>query len=187
MLKSAVVATLLLVSSCTTAWNQPNVLLLEGVGGSGSGVVIADDWILTAKHVLPVTTAGGFLCGPGIPHPTLDLALIFCLGVKPHGLEISLDAVQPFERIYAYGWHVGDFLMKTEGYQGVARNIASAPAIYGCSGGAVTNSDNELVGIITDVLLIPVRDGIGAQAIPHVQRYAVLDEDVRAWIEGIIE
>jgi hypothetical protein len=149
----------------------------------GSGVVIADGWILSAKHLLPIETADGLPCGEPIVHPTLDLALIPCEGIKATGLEMATTGPWVYERLYAYGWHQGEQRMKTEGYQGHARGQMSAPVIFGCSGGAVINSNGELVGIIDHVDFENVTDGWGMYLVFHMSGYTVLDEAVRGWIE----
>ena len=182
MLKCATLAAVLLLPACATTWNHPNVLLLKGSRGMSSGVVIADGWILTAGHVLPVATAGGLECGPAIPHPTLDLALIPCPGAKAYGLRPATKLPWTYDRVSAYGWHKGEYLMKTAGYQAKQRGWMSAASIHGCSGGAVVNARGELVGILVQVRMTDVQNGWGEYALPHIARYTVLNEAVRSWI-----
>ena len=65
-------ASVLLVAAGTCFWScassqvtprpdHPLVLKVENAnGGWGSGVVIADDWVLTCNHVLPASRVGDF-------------------------------------------------------------------------------------------------------------------------------
>lgn len=188
MLKRAAAAlTLLAIVACCTpggqTWNHPNVPMITGPGWSmGSSVVIADGWVLTAKHVLPALTVGGLANGEAIPHPTLDLALIHCPGMDPRGLVIAQEGPKVYDRLYAYGWHAGQRLLRTEGFQGKSTGHMSAPVIFGCSGGAVVNDRGELVGIIVGMLSRKVQGGDGWYALPHISRYTVLDESARNWI-----
>lgn len=186
MLKRAAAAlTLLTVVACTPsgwAWNHPNVVLVEGPGGIGSGVVIMDDWILTAKHLLPIDTADDMPCGEAIPHPTLDLALVPCEGARAYGLSPAMDEPKTYQRVYTYSWHQGDTLMKTEGFQAQQLGWMSAPVIFGSSGGAVVNARGDLMGIIVQVAFEYVTDGWGMYAVPHIARYTVLNAAVRGWI-----
>lgn len=181
MLKCMTLAVLLL-SSCAMSWHHPNVPLLDGPMSLGSGVVIADGWILTVRHILPVDTADGLECGEPIIHPTLDLALIPCPGAEANGLRPATTGPWVYERLYAYGWHQGESLLKTEGYQGKTTGEMSAPVIFGCSGGPVINARGELVGIIDNVDFEDVMDGWGTYVVPHMAGYTVLDEAVRGWI-----
>ena len=183
MLKYTTLALILMaVVACgTSAWNHPHIPKVIGPGVA-SGVVIADGWVLTAKHVLPARTVGGLASGEEIVHPTLDLALIHCPGVDPRGLVIAQEVPKVFDRLYAYGWHMGTRLMKTEGYQGDTAGHMSAPVMFGCSGGAVVNNRGELVGITMGLMSRKVQNGFGWYAIPHLARYTVLDEAVRDWI-----
>lgn len=185
MFKSVAIAAFLLVSSCVGP-SYPNVLLLKGVTGQASGVVIADDWILTVGHTLPISVANDLICGIAITHPTLDLAMISCPGAKVHGLRLGRQP-RKYNRLYSYSWHAGKHMLKTEGYQGDAPGLMSVPVIFGSSGGAVTNIHGELVGIIRGVLLMDIRDGTGAYAVSHVSQYVILDDDVREWIRGIVK
>ncbi len=187
MLKcAAAAATLLTVVACCTpsgwAWNHPNVLLVKGPGGVGSGVVVVDGWILTAKHLLPIDTAGDMPCGEAIKHPDLDLALVPCEGALAYGLAPSTAVPRVYQRVYTYSWHQGDTLLKTEGFQAQQIGWMSAHVIFGCSGGAVVNNRGELMGIIVQVAFENVRDGWGTYVASHIARYTVLDEAVHGWI-----
>lgn len=148
----------------------------------GSGVVIEDGWILTAAHVLPVKTADGMPCGEAIKHPTLDLALVPCPGAKAYGLRLAQRPPRMYDRMYAYGWHLGEQLLKTEGYQGNHVGSVSTPVINGCSGGAIVNDRGELVGIVRTVAYKLTASYKDAYAIVHVAGYTPLGDDVLDWI-----
>ncbi len=182
MLKCAALAAVLFLPACSTAWNHPNVPLMMALRGVGSGVVVVDGWILTAKHILPVITADGKPCGEPIVHPTLDLALIPCPDIKARGLRPAIDLPRVYDRLYAYGWHQGEQLLKTAGYQGKSFGEMSAPVIHGCSGGAVINARGELVGILDHIDFADVVGGEGMYVVFHMAGYTVLDKAVRGWI-----
>lgn len=166
---------------------HPQVLLLtiEG-GGFGSGVVIADDWIVTCRHCLPVATAGGLPAKHQIPHPTLDLGLVWVPGVKSNGLQFGAPA-QLHDPVSAYGWHLADHYMRTDGYQGASPDLMSAPAIHGCSGGAVVNADGQLLGVIAWVVYARTGGGWDSYALPHISGYTPIGEAERTWIAEQIE
>lgn len=155
---------------------HPQVPLLKrGLSAMGSGVVVADGWILTAAHVLPITTANGRPCGKPIIHPTLDLALIPCPKMKWNGLTLAEAAPKLYDRLYGYGWHLCRALLKTEGYQGYPQTSMSVPGIHGCSGGAVVNDRGELVGIIRSVAYTGTASGGDMYALPHITGYTPVD------------
>ena len=156
-------------------------MLLEGPMGSGSGVVIADGWILTAAHVLPVFTADGNPVGEAIEHPFLDLALIPCEAAVGTGLRMADVLPELHDPLRSYGWWLAVQYQMVEGFQGAAPGESSAPVIHGCSGGAVTNERGELVGIIATVSYARTQMGDG-YAITHMAGYTPIDEDVRGWI-----
>lgn len=164
---------------------HPNIVVLVGEDGSprGSGVVIADGWILTAKHVLPVTLADKMPCTKAIQHPTLDLALIQCPRAEmPFGFRLATRAPYVYERVYAYGWHLGRALMRTEGYQGHYSSHMSAPVIHGCSGGAVVNARGELIGIIKSVSYVWTANRTDGYALPHMAGYTPIASSALDWI-----
>lgn len=176
--KLAAASALVLASCCTPT--APTVLHLDGPDGEGSGVVIANGWILTAAHVLPVVTANGFPCGPAIVHPTLDLALVPCIVAADSGLEFGASP-RTYDRLYSYGWHLGGYLLKTEGYQGRVTGTMSAAVIHGCSGGAVINARGELVGIVEAVAYITDESDV-EHPLPHIAWYTPVDAAVLGWI-----
>ncbi len=179
MIKTKLAAVMVLASCCTPP-RAPTVLHLDGPNRQGSGVVIAEGWVLTAAHVLPALRANGFPCGPAIVHPTLDLALVPCLMAVDSGLEFGA-APQTYDRLYSYGWHLGGYLLKTEGYQGRVTGTMSAAVIHGCSGGAVINARGELIGIVETVAYITDESGI-EHPLPHIAWYTPVDAAVRGWI-----
>jgi hypothetical protein len=159
-----------------TPIGHPHVpLLKKGLSAMGSGVVVADGWILTAAHVLPITSANGRPCGKPIIHPTLDLALVPCPRMKWNGVSLAQTPPKLYDRLYYYGWHLGRALLKTEGYQGYPQTSTSVPGIHGCSGGAVVNARGELVGIIRSVAYTGTASGGDMYALPHITGYTSLD------------
>lgn len=191
MIKHAIVPVTILILSYAsysgTFSTDPNVVLLKAITKvRGSGVVVADGWILTAKHVLPVTSASGMACGKVVVHPSLDLALVRCPNAKAYGLRMAWRKPGLYDRLYAYGWHRGRVLMKTEGHQGYPFDTLSAAVIHGCSGGAAVNDRRELVGILHRVGYMSTTPPTGVKrghqhgyALPHMAWYTPIDID---WI-----
>jgi len=167
--------------------DHPQVLLLmvEG-GGFGSGVVIADDWIVTCAHCVPVAFAGDLPATHQIPHPFLDLALVKVPGVKSNGLRFG-SSPKLYDRLFAYGFHLADHFLKTEGYQGGRPDLMSCPIIHGCSGGAVVDSRGDLVGIIAYVIYTGTANGFDGYALPHISGYTPIGDTERQWIADQIE
>jgi hypothetical protein len=163
---------------------HPNVVAFRNGTSKvrGSGVVIADGWILTAGHVLPIKTANDMPCGEAIKHPTMDLALVPCPGVRAYGLRLAQRRPSVYDRLYAYGWHQGEKLLRTEGYQGHLLGTASTPVINGCSGGAIVNDRGELIGIVKTVAYRLTASGKDAYAVVHMAGYTPIDFDALDWI-----
>lgn len=125
----------------------PRVVFLAGETAprSGTGVVIAKGWVLTAKHVLPLARDW-----PTFAHPTRDLAL-----VKIDGLEGSARFAAPpafGTPVYALGWHNGSAERLTVGLQGRTPGTMSAPIFPGASGGPVMNKDGCVIGVVARVM-----------------------------------
>ena len=149
----------------------------------GSGVVVADGWILTAAHVLPVTLADKLPCTKSIKHPTMDLALVQCPQIKvPFGFRVATRLPLVFDRVYAHGWHLGKSLLRTEGYQGHYSGHMSAPIIHGCSGGAVVNARGELIGVIKSVSYAWTANRTDGYALPHMAGYTPIASGALDWI-----
>ena len=189
-IKATAAALLMLAPSCllgpgAASVLPPTVLLLESPQNRGSGIVIANNWILTAVHLLPVATAGGRLCEIAIAHPTLDLALIRCPGVVATGLRMASSMPKLHDPLSAYGWWLAEQFQRTDGYQGAQPYEMSAEVIHGCSGGAVVNARGELVGVIATVTYTSTWNGTDGYAVPQIAEYTSLDESVRAWIRFI--
>jgi len=165
---------------------HPIVLKIENAnGGWGSGVVVADDWVLTCRHVLPAVRAGDFDVKHQVPHLTKDLALLLVPGVKANGLRIAGEPAELHQDLFAYGWHLGDHFVKTRGFQGLNPELMSAPVIHGCSGGAVTDARGQLLGIITWVVYTGTANGWDGYALPHVSGYTPLGQKELDWISDM--
>lgn len=189
----ATASALLVMVACSTPSEQqprpkhPQVVLLSlEPSGAGSGVVIADNWLLTCAHCTPVDMVGGFKATHHIIHPTLDLALVKVPGLKANGLRFG-DTPKTHERLYAYGWHLGKYFLKTEGFQGVDPEGMSAPIIHGCSGGAVVDAKGDLIGIITWVAYTGTWSGTDGVPLPHISGYTPVGTAVKVWIAEHLE
>lgn len=197
MMKQVTLALVAAVTTCCAAAGppHPNVVLMDGPANDGSGVVVVDGWILTAAHILPVTTADGEPVGEAIEHPFLDLALVPCEGVESWGLRISTEPLEVHEPLSAYGFWLARQLQRTDGYQGEYVGEMSAPAVHGCSGGAVVNERGELVGIIEALDAMRVydrksKDGYSMRfgtPVYHMVGYVPMTEDVVGWIIYVTE
>lgn len=149
----------------------------------GSGVVIANDWVLTAKHVTGVETADGFPIVNRFDHPDLDLALLRVPGVRGH---VRFGAMpKEGDELHAFGYHLGRVRMRTDGYQSNVLGWMSAPIIFGCSGGACVNEHGELIGILVKIGMVhtPMGDSYG---VGHVAGYTPLTPDVLGWIDFLM-
>lgn len=167
--------------------DHPQVVLLSILpSGVGSGVVIADDWLLTCKHCVPVHMVGDLPATHHIVHPVLDLALVKVPGLKSNGLRFG-DTPAMHDSLAAYGWHLGKHFLRTDGHQGGNPGGMSAPIIHGCSGGAVVDSMGDLVGIITWVVYTGTWSGQDGVPLPHVSGYTPVGEPERIWIANQIE
>lgn len=183
---AAMAATLVTMAACVmyskpaATYRHPDVLLLASTDGSfGSGVIVADRWVLTVDHL-------GDVVGQTvrIVHPTLDMAL-----VRIENVRGGIAAGAPprlHDRLFAYGWHLGRFFLMTEGRQGALPGEMSAPIIHGCSGGPVVNELGQLVGIVDHVTYIWTERGFDGYALPHLSGYTPVDRKVVDWIRKVI-
>lgn len=174
----------------------PTVPLVHTMdGGRASGAVVADGWLLTCSHALPVT---GLDLDMAIvqevhDHPTLDLALVRVEGlVGSHPIAGELPGLG--DQLFVLSWQDGDTLMVTEGRQAADQNGMSCPVIPGSSGGPVMNADGEIVGVVEQVWYMGTLDARYnnqrtpfLQVIPHVAWYTPIDAEAREWIASIID
>ena len=105
-------------------------------------------WYVTCAHCLPVAAVDNQVVMFSWQHPDLDLALLKVRGDVGVGSVIAQESPQFGERLTAMGHGLGDFLQLTDGRAGYTPGDMTCPIIFGCSGGAVLNSRNELVVII---------------------------------------
>ena len=86
------------------------------------------------------------------------------------------------------GWHNGDALLMTDGYQGAEPEHMSCTVYSGASGGPILNEAGYLVGITTMVQMVYTRDyRTNAPTnfyvpVPHISMYAPLTPEVIEWI-----
>jgi len=155
------------------------MLLQNAQGGRSSGVVIKDDWVLTVAHAGEAPVAS-----ERIEHPELDLSLLHIKGAVG-SIEFGPEP-GAFDRLRAYGWHLGRNLLLTEGFQGRVIGDASTSVIDGCSGGALVNEKGQLIGILSTVVYSGTRNRDDASVVPHMAGYVPIDESVRNWIHSHI-
>lgn len=166
------------LAGCTTAGLPfPDVLRAEA---KGSAVALSDSWVLTSKHLLPLSTVGGVRVLEVVEHPSEDLALLR-LEPRPRTAAVLADEAPNLgDRLRSMGYHLSRCLLVVDGRQGENPDCMSCPIIFGASGGAVLNEAGELVGINKAVALI--RSPMGqALPIPHVSHYVPV-VGLRSWI-----
>ena len=165
------------------------VLLTDDHGGMGSGTVIAPDWVLTCAHCAPMTRAGDFevtntYIAPG---GNVDMALMRAPGITAdHYPLVAVDNLKMYDDLSVYGWHLGRFLLQTDGHKG-ADDSMSAPAIGGCSGGAVVNDRGELIGVMEWVFWTSTATGQDGFALPHMSGYTSITGELLAWIKTTLK
>lgn len=133
--------------------------------GSGSGVVIAKDTIVTNKHVayqamgmMVIKDDRSFMVDTGsiIFHPKEDLAIIKIpgLGIKP--IKMATKDPKQGETVYTIGHPLGLNMFMAVGVFNYRMNIDTmvfslytAQISPGNSGGALLNKNGELIGITT--------------------------------------
>jgi len=115
-----------------------------------------------------------------VKHSSLDLALVKIFGRRPI-IKVSTKRVKPGDKLRIAGWHLGRWMVVTDGRAALEPGWAGCLVIFGASGGAVVNERGSLVGIF--VQLITYEQGGGTHYATHLARYEVLDYDVRKWMK----
>lgn len=185
-LQITLLSTIMLVA-CGAIEHWPQVPLVHSLEGSrGSGVVIADGWLLTVAHVLPVTGLDDdhAMVQRVHLHPHLDLALVKIEGLKGK-VEIATELPKFGDELRTIGHHEGQVKLMTSGHQGKVPGHMSCEVMPGCSGGPVLNARGELVGIVATVWIYRLPFG-GSLPISHMAGYTPIDADTRAWILSIV-
>lgn len=156
-MKTSLAAVLMLAGCCglnTAPLSRPLVKITShpDPGGSASAVPLWNSegyaWYVTCAHCLPVAAVDGQVVMFSWKHPTLDLALLKVRGDVVVGSVLAQESPKFGDRLTALGHGLGKFLQLTDGRAGYTPGDMTCPIIYGCSGGAVLNAHNELVGII---------------------------------------
>jgi hypothetical protein len=177
----------------------PEIWRLSSEGSAGSAVPfwqVGDKlWLLTAAHNLPMDQAGEFKIEfqEAHPDPSVDLALIMVRVGDVRYLNLPQIAPPPgrHQPLHAIGWHIGEYLLRTDGYSGVSADgspVMSCEITAGCSGGAVLDEDGHLIGIIHAVMRGWERTMMGDQfTIPYayVSFYTPIAPNTD-WISGVI-
>jgi len=146
---------------------------------------VAPGWILTCLHCGTAELAAGQPVAAVLPAPggDVDMALMHVPGLLADWyVPIAGAAARLHDPISAYGFHLGKQFLRTDGYQGAGDEEMSAPIIHGCSGGAVVNSDGELLGVITWVMYSRTSSGWDGAPLPHMSGYTPITDALRVWI-----
>ncbi len=121
----------------------PMLLSMEG-----SYVALNNEWVLTAKHNRLLFIGYEF-----IGHPECDVALVRINSE----LRVGTDNIYTEQASYFSGYPIGSGFTSTAGYyvgditvpgEDCAYSAATNHVSSGMSGGAVTNANGDLVGII---------------------------------------
>jgi len=131
----------------------------------GSGVVVAEGYVLTAKHVVASWRGEqGFEVDFALDHPTLDVSLVkwptdgktvaqFAPGWTFVGQEVSLVGfLMRRSEVHTHG-HTG-FLRQEDGV-----SVHSCPSGPGTSGSGMFDEYGRLVGIHTGAFFMPTSAG----------------------------
>lgn len=145
------------------------VVTLNPGGGLGSGVLIGDRLVLSARHVFEpqAPTKATFYGDNGevlieidvatfVISEDADLAVAILSEDAPKSIKRATLAKEPpswGEKIYAIGAPLGFRNTTTEGrFNGLETDggacVVALPAFLGSSGGPVINQDGEVVGVI---------------------------------------
>ncbi|MBC5851160.1 S1 family peptidase [Vibrio metschnikovii] len=159
------------------------------LGMHGSAVRIDENWLLTARH-----NSIFLLFDELYKHPSCDIALI-----KDNGKldkEINFNLIKDDESVTHKGY-AGFLAMPSNGkgkflqyltFDKCTFGLTDAPIWSGMSGGAVYNSNNELVGI-NQSIIFDVELKEGSMPLKEAKRRSaftpVCTEEVGQWIEKI--
>ncbi len=154
----------------------------------GSGVVVADGYVLTAAHIARGWQEEGYDAGFVTFHPELDVAVIewptdgktaalLARYWTKRGQEVSLvGIVQRRSEIHTRG-HTG-FLRERPGM-----SVHSCPAGPGTSGSPLFDTSGRVVGIHTGSYIYPLR---GVAQISTAEFTFVEMAAIVGWIESVV-
>jgi hypothetical protein len=169
------------------SWEEVKKLVADAtvyvdVGGGGSGVILPNGYLLSARHVckgrglVAVKTRGGRWIDAHLveehPNPDVDLAL-YRLATDPSGLPALVLSAVPIasdvQLVTAHAQYRGDWVVKS----GASNRTAipyqpwefdhTVPVEPGNSGGVLANQYGELVGIV--VQRVSVKGVPGGEAV----------------------
>lgn len=151
---------------------------------SGTGVVIADGWVLTAKHV--AVTMGD---AERFDHPDLDVSAVKWDTGGKTAVEVATQSPGVGVRVFLVGFVMGRSEVITEGLSGKMPSdpemgTGSYESGPGLSGGAVLNEAGELVGIHVGVMLHPGPGWDVVRSAPEALYVRV--ESFQEWLETLV-
>ena len=161
--------------------------------GTGSIVKVTEDftYILTNKHVAPIDAKQIFIEKDGKKYKgrvikngvTRDLSLVRMVGKIPNtGVVKGLRKVKEQDKIYSVGMYFGFQDIYTEGtvagWTPNGSRLVNMPAIYGCSGSGVYDSEGYLVAVVYAVTAYNYFgiDSAKAWCVPFIGIYTFLEE-----------
>jgi S1-C subfamily serine protease len=138
-----------------------STVLVSTKDGSGSGFHIGSGVFITNAHVV-LDRHGNVPLDPvylldGAPAELIayddgkDLAMLSCplkSNLKP--FKLSLAAIKLKDDVLSVGWHFGVIEVASKGFvSGMVDGaiITTAPSNHGCSGGPLTNTSFEVIGV----------------------------------------
>ena len=132
---------------------------------SGSGVVIADGYVLTAKHVVESwRRQNGFEVEFALDHPTLDVSLVKWPTEGKTVAQIAPGSTFVGQEVSLVGFVMRRSEVHTRGHTGFLRNeegmaVHSCPSGPGTSGSGIYDAQGRLVGINVGAFFVPTRYG----------------------------
>lgn len=182
-MRKPAVAVLFALLGCSTPSRLPECWTVTSPLGTGSSAPFAQVgaklWLLTSKHSLPLSRAGGLPIVDTIPHPTRDLALVSVVGTANYLAPLATKLPRYGDQLHTAGNQHGAILISL-GYQGSRRGSMSCAIAFGASGGPVWNTRGELVGVVMAITMAYNSKG-GLYAVAHVSHYEPV-VNLRTWI-----
>lgn len=143
--------------SCTNKVQLEEQTVLVSQDGHGTGVLIANQYVLTCAHCVDgdskifIQFTHGRYIEAEVVHEDKERDLALLELPFRHGIKQCVSDIKPFQGVSVVGHPLAARWVTTEGYYCAAStkfNIHSARVNYGCSGSGVWDDNGSLVGIV---------------------------------------